>query len=65
MRVCAGTGTLLISVEPGRLALAAAEDSAFAAELIDRLAGYDANLLSSDSASCASADQAEPKTSSY
>ena len=45
MRVCAGTGTLLISVEPGRLALAAAEDSAFAAELIDRLAGYDANLL--------------------
>jgi hypothetical protein len=34
-----------ISVEPGRLALAAAEDSAFAAELIDRLAGYDVNLL--------------------
>jgi AraC family transcriptional regulator len=42
---CADTTTLLISVEPGRLALAAAEDSAFAAELIDRLAGYDANLL--------------------
>jgi AraC family transcriptional regulator len=42
---CADTRTLLISVEPGRLALAAAEDSAFAAELIDRLAGYDANLL--------------------
>jgi AraC family transcriptional regulator len=36
---------LLIGVEPGRLVLAAAEDSAFAAELIDRLAGYDANLL--------------------
>jgi AraC family transcriptional regulator len=42
---CGDTRTLLISVEPGRLALAAAEDSAFAAELIDRLAGYDANLL--------------------
>jgi hypothetical protein len=42
---CADTTTLLISVEPGRLALAAAEDSAFAAEPIGRLAGYDANLL--------------------
>ena len=37
--------SLLICVEPGRLALAAAEDSAFAAELIDRMTGYDANLL--------------------
>ena len=37
--------SLLICVEPGRLALAAAEDSAFAAKLIDRLAGHDANLL--------------------
>jgi AraC family transcriptional regulator len=42
---CVDTTTLLISVEPGRLALAAAEDSAFAAEPIGRLAGYDANLL--------------------
>ena len=45
MRSHADATTLLICVEPGRLALAAAEDSAFAAELIDRLAGYDANLL--------------------
>jgi AraC family transcriptional regulator len=37
--------SLLICVEPGRLALAAAEDSAFAAELIDQLAGYDPSLL--------------------
>ena len=37
--------SLLICVEPGRLALAAAEDSAFVAELIDRLAGDETNLL--------------------
>jgi len=37
--------SLLICVEPGRLALAAAEESAFAAELVDRMTGYDANLL--------------------
>ena len=37
--------SLLICVEPGRLALAAAEESAFAAKLVDRMTGYDANLL--------------------
>jgi len=37
--------SLLICIEPGRLALAAAEESAFAAKLVDRMAGYDANLL--------------------
>jgi hypothetical protein len=41
----ADTTSLLICIEPGRLALAAAEDSAFAAKLIDRMTGYDANLL--------------------
>ena len=41
----ADTTSLLICVEPGRLALAAAEESAFAAELVDRMTGYDANLL--------------------
>ncbi len=37
--------SLLICVEPARLALAAAEESAFAAKLVDRMTGYDANLL--------------------
>ena len=41
----ADTTSLLICVEPARLALAAAEDSAFAAKLLDRMTGYDANLL--------------------
>ena len=41
----ADTTSLLICVEPARLALAAAEESAFAAKLLDRMTGYDANLL--------------------
>jgi AraC family transcriptional regulator len=41
----ADTTSLLICVEPAWLALAAAEESAFAAKLLDRMTGYDANLL--------------------
>ena len=41
----ADSTSLLICVEPGRLALAAAEESAFAAKLVDRMTGYDGNLL--------------------
>ena len=41
----ADTTSLLICAEPARLTLAAAEDSAFAARLLDRMTGYDANLL--------------------
>src|SRR5262249_42661949 len=37
---------VLISVDPRRLALAAAEDSALEARLIERLAGFDRELLS-------------------
>jgi AraC family transcriptional regulator len=39
------TTSLLICVEPGHLALAAAEESSFAAKLLDRMTGYDATLL--------------------
>ena len=41
----ADTTSLLICVEPARLALAAAKESAFAAKLVDRMTGYDTNLL--------------------
>jgi AraC family transcriptional regulator len=39
------TTSLLIAIEPGRLTLAAAEDSALDAELIGRMSGYDGRLL--------------------
>jgi AraC family transcriptional regulator len=36
---------LLVTIDPGRLALAAAQESALEAQLIDRLSGYDQALL--------------------
>ena len=39
------TVSLIVAVEPGRLALAAAEDGALDAKLVDQMAGYDAGLL--------------------
>ncbi len=36
---------ILVGVDPGRLALAAAEDSEINAQLIDRLSGFDQALL--------------------
>jgi AraC family transcriptional regulator len=38
--------SLLVAIDPSRLALAAAEDCALDAELIGRMAGFDASLLS-------------------
>jgi AraC family transcriptional regulator len=39
------TGSILVSVDPGRLALAAAEDWEIDAQLIDRFSGHDQALL--------------------
>jgi AraC family transcriptional regulator len=41
------TEVIVVSVDPGRLALAAAEDSEIDAQLIDRFSGYDQALLDS------------------
>jgi AraC family transcriptional regulator len=41
----ASADVLLVAVEPGHLALAAAEDSAIEAQLNERLSGYDAELM--------------------
>jgi AraC family transcriptional regulator len=41
-----GSGaTILVAIDPGRLALAAAEDLSLEAQLIDRLSGFDQALL--------------------
>jgi AraC family transcriptional regulator len=42
----AGADALVLAVDPSRLSLAAAEDSAIEAQLIERLSGYDRNLQS-------------------
>jgi AraC family transcriptional regulator len=36
---------ILVAIDPGRLALAAAEDSSLEAQLMERLSGYDQQLL--------------------
>jgi AraC family transcriptional regulator len=48
---------LLVAIDPGRLALAAAEDSALGAQLIERLSGHDQALL--DSARTLASESAE------
>jgi AraC family transcriptional regulator len=42
----AATDVLMLGVDPSQLSLAAAEDSAIEAELIERISGYDRNLQS-------------------
>jgi AraC family transcriptional regulator len=40
-----GVDALLVTIDPSRLALAAAEDSALAAQVVERFSGYDQALL--------------------
>ncbi len=57
----AGADALMLAVDPSQLSLAAAEDSAIEAQLIERMSGYDRNLQSTAAALASQSAQNYPE----